>query len=411
MKDAGKTQIYLVSGIVAVSIFGDALLYAVLPADPGFFHIKIWQTGILLGANRLVRLISNEIAGRVVQKSESPAPLIAALVIGGLITLSYALPFGFYWLLCGRILWGFSWSVLRIEGYTTLLRNSETGNRGTFFAVYQAIVRLGQGGAVLAGGVLCDLIGISSTYILLGGITLGSGLVLIYFLQAARAAPLDEGAENTLSGVPGSDAAAEPPGNSSLPFLLWICGFSIATFEQMTANLSGRIVADIIHPALPVSMGIATITGILLGFHSFSSFFIGPAVGFVSDRIGRKLVFRYVLLLNGVSLLGLLIFRSWILILTTLLLQFASGVSARLLIYIIAGDCSPGRDPALHMSRFATCIDLGTALAPLLAFSLYAKAGLWAVIPAALVLVFSALFSIPKHVQEQERIGFPDRPE
>ncbi|MBA7586997.1 hypothetical protein ES708_29005 [subsurface metagenome] len=93
----------MVSAVVALSLLGDALLYAVLPAKPGQFGVLVWQVGVLLGINRFVRLITNELAGRLVQRRRSNRPLIWAVVTGSLITACYALPIGFWGLLVARI--------------------------------------------------------------------------------------------------------------------------------------------------------------------------------------------------------------------------------------------------------------------------------------------------------------------
>ena len=66
-----KIRFFLISTVVALSLLGDAMLYVVLPARPEDFNILIWQIGILLGANRFIRLITNELAGRVVDHFDS----------------------------------------------------------------------------------------------------------------------------------------------------------------------------------------------------------------------------------------------------------------------------------------------------------------------------------------------------
>ena len=167
-----KVRFLLVSIVVALSLFGDALLYAVLPARPAGFHVLIWQIGIILGANRLIRLFTNEIAGRLLKKHGLKKPLVAAIIIGGLTTAGYAVPLGFWWLFLMRIIWGSCWSVFRAEGYINALALSGGHNRGKVIAAYQTITRVGSGGGVLIGGFLSDLIGIPETFILYGIITI-----------------------------------------------------------------------------------------------------------------------------------------------------------------------------------------------------------------------------------------------
>ncbi|MEE9308181.1 MAG: MFS transporter, partial [Spirochaetia bacterium] len=124
-----RRRFIMVSAVVALSLLGDALLYAVLPANPGQFGVLVWQVGVLLGVNRLVRLITNELAGRLVQRRRSNRPLIWAVVTGSLITASYALPIGFWGLLVARIAWGTCWSLFRVEGYVSALILASDRNR------------------------------------------------------------------------------------------------------------------------------------------------------------------------------------------------------------------------------------------------------------------------------------------
>jgi len=378
-----RRRFIMVSAVVALSLLGDALLYAVLPANPGQFGVLVWQVGVLLGVNRLVRLITNELAGRLVQRRRSNRPLIWAVVAGSLITASYALPIGFWGLLVARIAWGACWSLFRVEGYVSALVLASDRNRGRIFAVYQAIARVGQGGGALVGGFLSDLVGIPRTFLFFSICTF-CGLFLVI------KAPLQEpepSAEPTppLGGQIGPEAA---PGKSIRDRLrgwhlgLWGCALAITMSEQMVANLTGRFVAQRIGPALPIAIGIASLTGLLLSFRSFGSLLLGPAAGYISDRFGRKRLMTILVVLQCVFIAGIAFLNSWQLLVACLLLQFACGISSRLIIYTMAGDMAPAVGKALHMSRFSTFVDLGTALGPAIAFALYARNGF---LPVALL--------------------------
>ena len=79
---------------MALSLLGDALLYNALPTHTAEFGVLVWQVGILLGVNRLIRLVTNEIAGRIVDRYGLKRPMTIALLLGGLTTASYTLPRG-----------------------------------------------------------------------------------------------------------------------------------------------------------------------------------------------------------------------------------------------------------------------------------------------------------------------------
>jgi MFS family permease len=379
-----RIRFVLVSAVVALSLLGDALLYALLPAKPAEFRVLVWQVGVLLGANRFVRLLTNELAGRLIQKREGNGPLLAALIAGSLVTASYALPLGFWGLLCARLLWGACWSVLRVEGYISALSRSTDSNRGRIFALYQAAVRLGQGGGLLVGGFLSELIGIPWTFLAFALVS-GSGVFLGLRSPPREpevepeARPAAEPAARRTSGVGDflSNAVKGLAKNRHLP--LWICGFGLTMAEQMIATLTGRFADRRIVPDLPIHLGIAGLSGLLLSFRSFSSLLLGPLAGHLSDRIGRRTLIIVLVVLQNLCIAGLLVFRSWQLLIACFLLQFVAGVSARLLIYTVAGDLAPDRGRALHMSRFSTFVDLGTALGPVAGFALFAAHGFFSV--------------------------------
>lgn len=392
MRPPRRKPLILISAIIATSIIGDALLYNLLPAHPEFFQVKVWQIGILLGVNRIIRLVTNEIAGRLVHKSKNNKLLYTTVIVGGLVTISYAFPFGFIWMLFGRAIWGACWSVLRVQGYTSVLEQSTIRNRGKYFSLFQAAVRFGQGGGVLVGGLMSDILGIPFTYIVFGLLSIALGLVFLHMQHSPFHIKKDT--EN-LANLGSAEKTYSHTSRPNYPIRLWACGLSIALVEQYIATLTGRVVADHIQTLLAAGIGITTVTGLLLGFRSFSSLLIGPGVGILSDRIGRDLLLRLFMILQAAALLGLLLVEHWIPLLLLLIIQLASGIAARLLIYVIAGDLAPSDTPSIHIGRFSSFIDLGTALGPLLGFALYAAYGLQAIVPGAWIIIAAVLLLLP----------------
>jgi MFS family permease len=373
-----RRRFLLTSLIVALSLLGDALLYAVLPSRPEAFGLRVWQVGILLGANRLVRLGTNELAGRLVRRGNSNRPLLGAVIAGGLITASYALPIGFWGLLAARLAWGACWSLLRVEGYLAAIAISTRRTRGRIFAAYQSITRVGQGGGVLIGGLLVDTIGITSTFFIFGFATL-SGLLLL------AKTPRRHGNARPVTAEPKRDR---------LMIGLWGSALALTMTEQMVANLTGRIVADRVGTILPLSLGVTSLTGLLLGFRSFGAVILGPLSGMIGDRFGRKRLLRFLVPLQGFCIAGIALSRTWYLMVASILLQFAVGNGIHLLLYTLAGDASTHQDGAIHLNRFSTFLDLGTAAGPIIGFALYAGFGFfwvamltWMLIAGAWVLL------------------------
>ena len=63
---SGKAYVIVVSLITAACLFGDSMLYIVLPVhyqDAGLS--SLWEVGIILSMNRLIRLPLNPLVGRL----------------------------------------------------------------------------------------------------------------------------------------------------------------------------------------------------------------------------------------------------------------------------------------------------------------------------------------------------------
>ncbi len=77
---------------VAISLLGDSTLYTVLPrpevaAEAG---VSLAMVGVLLGANRAVRLLTNGVAGVLYDRLPRRPLLTASLFLGALSTLIFA---------------------------------------------------------------------------------------------------------------------------------------------------------------------------------------------------------------------------------------------------------------------------------------------------------------------------------
>jgi MFS family permease len=160
-----------VSIVVALSLLGDQLLYAVLPVMHEAMGIPVTAVGLILSANRLVRLVTNSLAGYVIERFGRRWPFIGSLLLGGLTTIAYGGLSGVWVFLIARLLWGTAWSFLRIEGLSTALDVATASTRGRMMGIFQSISRLGGAIAMLVGGLLTDTIGFRLTFVIFGSAT------------------------------------------------------------------------------------------------------------------------------------------------------------------------------------------------------------------------------------------------
>ena len=379
-----QTRFWLTAFIVSVSLLGDGLIYTILPSSPEFFNIKIWQIGVLLSANRIIRLITNEIAGRIVNNDPTMRPLILGALLACLITFSYIIPWGFYGLLFSRLLWGACFSLLRIEGYLSALKVSSSGNRSRVFAVYQTITRFGAGGGAMFGGILADIIGIKLTFVIFGMVVFFSTFLL-------------KGRNHLSAGRKASENGSRLVNRKDINVLIFlgISVFIIALVDQMISNLTGRIVVDRIIPSLPVALGAASLTGVLIGSRHFI-IFIAPVIGWICDRTGRKKALSFFIIAEITVIFFFITVEVWYILLALILAHYIISSANGIIIYSYAGDRAPKNRQAIFMSRFTTFNDCGTAAGPLIGFAVYSGAGLVWVGAAAIPLLAAVLFSIRK---------------
>jgi len=174
-----RRQIVVVGIVTALTLFGDSMLYIVLPVywkEAGLD--ALWQVGVLLSVNRLVRLPLNPLIGWLYHRMSLRTGLFMSVGLAALTTVGYGIFEGFVLWIALRAVWGIAWSLLRMGGYLTVIRYSDDSNRGRLMGTYNGLWRLGSLVGVLFGGVLVPMIGLQSVSILFGIMAL-IGLPLI----------------------------------------------------------------------------------------------------------------------------------------------------------------------------------------------------------------------------------------
>lgn len=112
---------------LAFASFGDAFLYAYLPVNYSQAGVPLAWIGILLSVNRFVRIFSNTAMVRVFEKYGLRFTTILATCAAILSTLGYALASSVViWLLC-RIVWGLSFSAMRVSTLAYAIQNQKQG--------------------------------------------------------------------------------------------------------------------------------------------------------------------------------------------------------------------------------------------------------------------------------------------
>ena len=98
------------SSILSLALVGDALIYAVLPVHAETFGIRLIRVGVLLSANRFVRVFAYGWIAVSAQRFGLRRICIAALLAAIVSTAMYGLATDAAALLFARILWGLAFA-------------------------------------------------------------------------------------------------------------------------------------------------------------------------------------------------------------------------------------------------------------------------------------------------------------
>lgn len=331
----------------ALSLLGDQALYALLPIYFEQIGLAPIHVGILLSANRWVRLLTNTLAERVLRALAPTHLFAAALLLGGLTTLAYALSGTFLLLLLARLAWGLSWSFIRHASVMSLA-TTHTSVRGQMMGIYSGLSRIGGIGGIVLGGFLFDAIGFEATFLAFAALSL-------------LAVPLPLFANFEAQQV----WQSMPPSGSRA---LLVGGFCVsAVGPGLIMSTLGFILLDRFGDSFTIAgmvLGVASLTGLLLGSRWIFDTLCGPLFGAFADRYGM-LCATSVCFGSGLLALTALMASSHVVVLTAAILWFfASGTALQV---ALAGEAS--RHGSGYYARFATAGDLGAATGPLIGWS------------------------------------------
>lgn len=349
----------------AISLLGDATLYTVLP-HPDIVKqlgITLSMVGLLLGANRAVRLILNGPVGVLYDRMPRRGLLITSLSLGACSSIFYALGHGFWPLLMGRILWGLAWAILWVGGNTVVLDVSTDDNRGRNSGIYQMWFFTGIATASLFGALLTDLFGFRLGQWISVGVIAATSLVWFWFLPETRG---DKEIEKEAIKETDNSARVKLPlqvmAVSSFTlfisrFLTW--GVLAATTILWLSDLFGNGVQ-----ISAIFVPIATISGIFTALSNLTSIGSTPFVGYISDKFKRRWPVIGCAIILGSLGLWLMSGRIRSLALFGAFLVPIASSSTETLIPAVAGDQVPEKLRSRALGLINTAGDLGATIGP-----------------------------------------------
>jgi len=336
----------------AFSLLGDQVLYAVLPVYYESLHLTPVQVGILLSANRWIRLLTNELAHRASTPRRERPLFIAALALGVMTTLAYALTTTFWLLLAARLAWGLAWSFIRHIGVRNVMLDVAMDRVGRTMGMYNGLSRAGSVAGLLGGAALVDLYGFSAGLLMLAAVSLLS----LPFAAAGLRPEIVVDQPLARSG-------------SSLPMVLLWLGFTLGSVGPgfVMATLGASLAKYVGTGGLFTA---ATLTGLLLGIRYLMDTAVAPWLGGATDRYGIRRAATGYLLVGGLALTLAALGPPLPLFVVFIILFFICGTGLQA---GVAGTAS--RHGSGPFARYVTASDFGSASGPLVGWLVVAWLG------------------------------------
>jgi MFS family permease len=387
---------------MALSLTGDSTMYAVLPNQIEATGITLGVVGVLLGANRMIRIPGNLLAGGLNDRLGRRWLFLLGLALGILSTLSYGLARGFWPLLGGRVLWGIAWSLINVGGYTMILDASTPADRGRMTGLYQMAFMFGLTISPLLGGALTDALGFRTAMYGCAAVSaIGLGAALLALPEThtpqpgLRASLWGSLSRQQLGGLFGLWQRADRRillASSLYMMTLFVnSGILMSTVSLCLKQRGGTEIS-----LGAITIGVASLAGVMLAVRAVLGMLAGPLAGILSDRLhSRWPVVRGACLLGaGGFLILALLPHLWAVPAGVAVVAFGAAGLATALAALV-GDLAAGNRQGLTMGGMATAGDIGSASGPLMAYWLVGFLNLrWIYLLCAVALASSLLATV-----------------
>ena len=167
------------SGVMAFAGLGDAILYPLLPIYGVELGFSAFFIGALLSINRFVRIIANTHIANLINRIGMKKMLVTTSILATVTTFIYGFQLGTIVFLIARILWGLSYSGLKIS--TLNYASKAKGKSGLAFGLTTAIKSLGALSVLFFGSKLIALVGVQKGLFIIASIS-AIGIILAYSL-------------------------------------------------------------------------------------------------------------------------------------------------------------------------------------------------------------------------------------
>ena len=327
------------SSIMSLALLGDALLYAVLPAYAEHFGLTLGWVGVMLSANRIVRVFAYGWIARLTYTLGVRNMCIVAAIVATLSTALYGLGSGPTSMLVARILWGLTYATLLLATLSYAIESRASA--GTRVGVGQAIQRVGPILALLFGSWLVGRMGPNAVFVL---------LAIPTALAIPIALTLPKGVKAKVKKNKATSFAKPKP----IDVFFFLQGYgvdgvfavSITLIFAREATLSEAVMSG----------------GALLAMRHFGEAIAAPVFGWIADRIGARRVF---VLAAALTMLGFVGVAIGFTVPGALVMLLFRGALASLGPAVIAQSLPENEDALGALARMQTWRDIGASAGPL----------------------------------------------
>lgn len=340
---------------MAMALPADTVLYLLLPMFAVQFGVTVTEAGILLAANRIVRIVGyGWVARFYARRGDRPTGTIA--VIGAAVAaLGYATASGFWLLLPLRLIWGLSFAALNLSTLTMATADPAGASRRSGHS--RAIIAVGPMVALIAGAMIAERFGPRLIFFVLAGIAL-------FGLYASHRLPAEP------HRVPPSRRLLLP---NSLDVWSFLEGFS----------LDGLFVIGLAYLGKDVMPGGAVLAaGLVMALRYFSEVVFSPLGGRFAERFGAERLLVSLSLLTAIVLVGFGAGWLWICATAIVILR---ALQIPLIAPIIALR-TPGPERVRALAARAVWRDIGAGTGPI------AAGVLLPIVPAFWIYAIAAVF-------------------
>lgn len=337
--ESGWQSVIGSSAILSLALLGDALIYAVLPIHADAFGLTLPWVGVMLSANRFVRVLAYGYVARLTYAIGIKRICIYSAILATVSTAFYGLSDGPAVILVARIVYGLSYAALLL---VTLAYAVEVPSKvGSRVGVGRAIQRIGPIAVLIGGTWLVGWVGPTQAFVLLA-IPSAISIVIALMLPSPKAAPESGDKMRSL----------EKP--TTIDIIFFLLGYGVDGLFAISITL---ILATETSTAAALIGG-----GALLALRHVSEAVAAPMFGWFADKFGAVNVFIF----SAVAIvLGFAFIALGVIVIGAVIMLIFRGAMASLGPALIVQSMPDGKRPLGELARMQAWRDLGAACGPL----------------------------------------------